>query len=730
MNKFVSLLPVIVVSVFSLVQADSLSRERQIEIIENYGYVTGQMAPPVESFATADEDPAERPPVKCGMSALADFFVFRDRLDPELMKALGVQAVDRPTYPGERIYNSPAGLFKLHYTTTGSHAVYRPGEDSDGDGVPNYIEESAKILDNVYDHVIKTLGYDPPPVDSFYPSGGDERYDVYFSNLFPGYMGQTYPDEYADGDPMSIRVTSFMELENDYQGIAAYKSRPLDAVRVTAAHEFFHAVQFGIDFTESELDTANNVEYLRRYWMEMSAVWMEEQVYDGINDYYIYLPYFFEYPRVSIQRHLSDALDYHPYGSVVFPIYLSEKYGPEIIKDIWLRCGDMGGGPHFLAATELAIDSIEGYPDYRGFAMAFREFALWNFFIGQRVCCSPEGVGYSEGLYYPILRDSIFRSIGTSIIDTSHAIVNVTNYPAYVPGNENPYKPEHNSAAYLRLNNLRAIREDTTFWICDNWSNDTCLDSTQVTDTLPGYDIMHVDSVLDMWVSIGRGPLTPADSNPPQPWGLSLVYQFDQWPDSFAVDQTFMPYIDSTYQSSLVRILHPNQYRSVTMIMSTASYYYPAYDSRYYDFRLGYYIDGLLDSTRLDTPIIIDPELVNIPAAVLAPYPNPAVVGEMGQTPLKFKFQIPTDVYSNLVYTKPSYTVDVFNLAGEFVRRMESGTPIHCGKIIEFTTSWDMKNEHEREVASGVYIAMGRVYASSRQRELLVEDRVKVVIIR
>ncbi len=34
----------------------------------------------------------------------------------------------------------------------------------------------------------------------------------------------------------------------------------------------------------------------------MSAVWMEEQQYTGINDYYNYLPFFFGTPMSSIQQ--------------------------------------------------------------------------------------------------------------------------------------------------------------------------------------------------------------------------------------------------------------------------------------------------------------------------------------------------------------------------------------------------------------------------------------------
>jgi len=709
------------IGAFSLARTDELSRERQIEIIENYMYVTGQTTQLPSLALEAVSGYPEELPVKCGTPAVLDFVFNHDKLDPELLQALGARAWARPTYLDERTYDSPNDLFKIHYTTTGGDAVYRAGDDRDGDDVPNYVEDMAFILESVYNHIIDTLGYDPPPVDSFYESGGDEKYDVYISDLGGGVFGLTYPDEYAIDDTNYTRATSFIELENDYQEMPTYRNRPLDAVRVTCAHEFFHAVQFGIDVTEAEViiiksDTKVDTIPLP-YWMEMSAVWMEEEIYDDINDYYSYLPYFFNYPRTSIQQFKSTITDYHPYASVVFPIFLSEKFGRDIIKDIWLRCGELGPGASFLIAAELAVDSIIGGDS--GMPTAFRDFALWNYFTGDRVCFAPDDVGYSEKEMYPAIPDTII----TFMDDTILVIDNHTKYPLLVLGNENPRWPEHNSAAYVRLDHMRAVKTDpvgfdTTFWSCRGWDPlGLCIDSIQVT--------VSIDTFFSIYVFLGD----PDSPRPPQPWGLNVVFQLDSIPDSFIADQFFLPYIDAAGVPSLLKIIEPNQYRSVTMIISPASYVREAYKPPY-DYSLAYYVPELLDSARIDTPIIIDPELVDIPASVLAPYPNPAVVNDMGGSPLKFRFQIPTNSFSNCIYAKPSFTVDIFSVAGEFVRGFTSVIPHYCGKKVEFTAEWDMKNEWGKGVASGVYIAVGRVYSSAKKSLLLAEDKVKVAIIR
>ena len=48
-------------------------------------------------------------------------------------------------------------------------------------------------------------------------------------------------------------------------------------MRVTAAHEFFHAVQFGYDYFEDV------------WLMEASSAWVEDEIFDDIDDNRQYL---------------------------------------------------------------------------------------------------------------------------------------------------------------------------------------------------------------------------------------------------------------------------------------------------------------------------------------------------------------------------------------------------------------------------------------------------------
>lgn len=759
MRKFVFTIMILLPGLPLLVQAEEISREAQINIIRNYMRVTGQRQKIPAAFTLQEEEPAV--PVKCGTAAMLDFVQNRDKIDRELMMSLGADLFVRPNL--DLVYDSPGGYFKIHYTKTGPDSVYRASVDSDFDGVPNYVESVALIADSVYHHIINILGYPEPPGDGFYNGGGDEKYDIYLKNLDGQAYGLDYPDSTYIG-PGLRQATSFIVMDNDYyefyvwdennNRVYLYRNRPLDAIRMTTAHEFFHAVQFGIDFLESELESLGNDVYItKRYWMEMSAVWMEEEIFDNINDYYYYLPYYFYFPMTSLQQFNSYS-DPHPYASVVFPIFLSETYGRDIIRDIWLRCGELGRGPHFFIAAQEKIDSASEGAE--SFASAFRDFALWNYFTGPtRAYQAPAGIGYPERTNYP--------AIPTDSID------NQSVYPTFVYSKSNPYRPEHNAAVYLRFTETRTIHKK--YWICNKGSweitcrdtsvilsdtivcdsvdcaafgcnifrqcdslacdsfycdtimapldttitictQDRCTDSTKVT-MYDAYD--KVDST--MLVSLGYDSLS-------QPWGLSVVYQLDAHPDSFFVVSYLMTTAPNRLNNFFYETYLPDKYRSITFIATPASTDILRYKPRQ-TMLFGYWVpeEGELDSS-----------LIDIPAAVLYSYPNPAVISEMTTDSIIFRFQVPTDSTSFTTEVNPKMVVDIYTIAGEYIKTVEK-VVYEIDRLGIAEVGWDMTNAEGRQVASGVYLAYARLFSDrldiySQKRSILAEDKVKVAIIR
>ena len=513
----------------------------------------------------------------------------------------------------------------------------------------------------------------------------------------------TYADTACAPDPFDLRsVPAFLELDNDYQHVYQYKDQPLYAVRVTIAHEFFHAIQFGMDWTEFE----------NLYWLEMSATWSEEYNYDDINDYYNYLPYFLDEPLQSLQR-FSTGGDLHPYGSVIFAIYLSETYGPDIIRAIWEKCRDMGVGGNFLKAADAVIDSVSA--GAANFGSAFAEFAKWNYFTGSRWNFAQPGERYSEGQNYPLIPED--------------AIHHNYQYPVKVLASDlnNGIVPQHCGVSYITFEDTRSIQEDR-FWICDPATFDTsCTGSVCDTNTCNQVDISDTLAYPDFgwdslfvadcpYQSLRQSRFTPGDETT-YPWGLTVAYQLDAIPDSFIVETMMLPSLSSPISGVILSAARVNTYRSITLMFSPASPEKRFYAPTWY-LQLGYIVrdKGAVDST-----------LMNVPAEILTPYPNPAVVATMGGDNLKFRFRTPNDSTSFEMYDTVEVAIDIFNVAGEHVATAESRPT--SARYDPVVAEWDMRNEAGKDVASGVYLCYVRLYAPDG-KTLLAEDKMKVAIIR
>ncbi len=339
----------------------------------------------------------------------------RDIDIPAFMKPL----IERPFL--QESYDTPEGNFKIHYDITGIDAVRDPNVDEDpADGVPDYINFVGDVCEYVWSVQMDSLGFNAPPDDDYYPAGGDARYDIYVMDLGANLFGLTVPDEVYDYP----KYTSFIEIDNDY---GWYPMGYEYAVKVTMAHEFFHAVQLGYDATEYPEDSYSP------WWYECTAVWMEEQVYDDINDYINYLPEYFNNPEIS----LLDA-SYHYYASCVWPIYLSERFDQEIIRKLWELCGETAEYNVILASQDIFTRPDLGYDNLGySFDRAFSEFAMWNYFTGSRAENIPDSMRYSEAHTWPKIPEQALTRI-SPYVDTS-----------ITAGNEVPAPPEYLAANYI-----------------------------------------------------------------------------------------------------------------------------------------------------------------------------------------------------------------------------------------------------------------------------------------
>jgi hypothetical protein len=303
-------------------------------------------------------------PQKCGLDICINLLNIRDQIGEALYKQLLLRPDLQATLPTEH--------FSIHYATAGADTPYQASVDvNPANGVPDYVDSTAIIFENVWEMEIDSMLYPIPPSDGL--NGGDERYDIYIVNLGSGIYGATYPESPVNQQ----KYISYIEVDNDYHDINGYRDRPLEAMKVTAAHEFFHSIHFGLDTWECDV-----VEGLRKpWWMEATSVWMEDVLYPAINDYFIYLPYFFGYPQIGLGEFgIAGPSGNHPYASCVWPKYLDKKFGKDVIRQIWLDCAAVAGY-NLLPSTDEVLTRGEYNSS---FELGFREFTGWNYFTNTR----------------------------------------------------------------------------------------------------------------------------------------------------------------------------------------------------------------------------------------------------------------------------------------------------------------------------------------------------------
>jgi len=206
--------------------------------------------------------------------------------------------------------------FVLHYTRQGNNAV--PALDAGGNGVPDFIDVAAESWEQVWDREITQLRYPAPK------GTPQQKFHVYYRDF--AYYGVTYAEnvELQATSPVPLGTASgYIEVENDFYGFPPNDEDAPGAVvrsgalKVTQAHEFMHASQFNINVYQSG-------------WLfESHATWAEDAVYDGINDWHWYINRFLSRPDLPL-------FNRYVYGSAYFMNYLSETYGLDAPRQVWL----------------------------------------------------------------------------------------------------------------------------------------------------------------------------------------------------------------------------------------------------------------------------------------------------------------------------------------------------------------------------------------------------------
>ncbi len=330
----------------------------------------------------ASSGPAGADVIKCATPLVYEIKMNWPNLTPATRERIsGIMAFERPALDEYYDFDTrdTAGHFRIHFSRTGDNAVNMTYGVGAGN-VPNYVLRCAALMDTVVEIENTTMGYQFPVSDHLARASENPRFDIYLVNLGSKFYGLTNPDTLLYKPvPGIFMVTSYMEISNDYSQLPGYQSRPFDAMAVTLAHEYFHSIQWTYDAEEAEY--RNNTYH--SWFMELSATWMEDEVFDRVNDFFAYLPNFFHFPWISLRvigtGSAPFADQFHPYAACLWGKYLTEKFGDlTVMRDIWERCGATRGFNTF-DAFDWALAKRSS-----SFRAAWAEFLVWNYFTGDR----------------------------------------------------------------------------------------------------------------------------------------------------------------------------------------------------------------------------------------------------------------------------------------------------------------------------------------------------------
>jgi hypothetical protein len=274
----------------------------------------------------------------------------------------------RPSYPSEDDLPTSAPLATqrtcnaricVHHVEQGRH---RPRSRA-------WVDRTLRVMERTWRRQVTQMGYRRPLPDG--QRGGDDRFDVYLADLSPGLYGYCTAEKRHRGRTAS----GFCVLDNDYSHDDYPSGTPAGNLRVTAAHEFFHAVQFAYDFGEDP------------WLMESTATWMEERLADAIDDNRQYLSQSqLALPHLPLDH--ASAFGAHQYGNWIFWEHVSARHGNGVVRRTWEEAGSLrrDGGRRSLQAVAAVLEP------YGGWRAVLTRFAAAN--------VSPRHA-YAEGDAYP-----------------------------------------------------------------------------------------------------------------------------------------------------------------------------------------------------------------------------------------------------------------------------------------------------------------------------------------
>ena len=282
----------------------------------------------------------------------------------------GQSILSRPTDPGDDDQYSVASEMLcgtnicLHWVESSGDAVALT-DTSPADGIPDYVNLVLQTMEGVHSTYIGA-GYKPPKPDG--ALGGSTKIDVYLANIgTEGLYGYCASDEPVVAEQYDY--WTYCVLDNDYSPTEfPGPVTPTGNMQVTAAHEYFHAVQGAYDWWEDA------------WLMEATATWAEDELFDDVDDNVFYLPA----GQLGVPNAPLDGFfDFgNSYGNWIFFRWLTEQIPaeaggmPTLVRQIWQNADSTNGVANDQYSLQAVSNALadEGYP----FPAAYADFATVN----------------------------------------------------------------------------------------------------------------------------------------------------------------------------------------------------------------------------------------------------------------------------------------------------------------------------------------------------------------
>ena len=477
--------------------------------------------------------------VKCGVPILKHLANNSNELSHYTKNRLSEMGVDTSRKiagfgrPKDLDQTYDSSIFRIHYTLSGRHGI--DSTDNNENGTPDFVELMAKTAEKTYKVEVLDYGYNRPPSDKWISdNGGTDAYDIYILDIgetLYGYTQMEYMANNLSGDnefsdeKEEFAITSYIAMNKDY----SYFPCDEDAcVKFTFSHEFFHAIQFGYDAWDE-------------IWMlESSAVWMEDEVFDDINDNYYYLDLWMKQPHMSLNYNRSP----HWYGSWIFFRYLSEHLGvPSTIKQIFERSvKDISKG-----VSDNSISSIDRVLREKGssFRESLNQMAIANHLLTSNLEAGQyryeEGDAYRNYGIEPHLTQSFSLTDTETIIEYtgSQLMHNATHYIGLNSMNQDAIKLIFESLEDSLRFNVNLVHENGKYYSVHRIRGNSIVPTPKtsdkftviiVTDTIP-YGTYNYR--LDINTDVNIPSEIALSPNFPNPFNANTTLRFylPKWED-------------------------------------------------------------------------------------------------------------------------------------------------------------------------------------------------------